>query len=85
MKYAYYPGCTQESTAEEFGLSSEAVCHALGIELEEIPDWSCCGASSGHFVDEDLAHALPARAFERPCPTTPRWAAAGPGQADRRG
>ncbi len=61
MKYAYYPGCTQESTAEEFGLSSEAVCQALGIELEEIPDWNCCGASSGHFVDEELAHALPAR------------------------
>lgn len=61
MKYAFYPGCTQESTAEEFGLSSEAVCRALGIELEEIPDWNCCGASSGHFVDDELAHALPAR------------------------
>ncbi|MCP4715922.1 MAG: heterodisulfide reductase subunit B [Deltaproteobacteria bacterium] len=61
MKYAYYPGCTQEATAEEFGLSSVAVCRALGIELEEIPDWSCCGASSGHFEDDTLAHALSAR------------------------
>jgi heterodisulfide reductase subunit B len=61
VKYAFYPGCTQESTAEEFGLSSKTVCHALGIELEEIPDWNCCGASSGHFLDDELAHALPAR------------------------
>ena len=61
MKYAFYPGCTQESTAEEFGLSSKAVCRELGIELEEIPDWNCCGASSGHFMDEALADALPAR------------------------
>ena len=61
MKYAFYPGCTQESTAEEFGLSSEAVCKALGIELEEIPDWNCCGASSGHFLDDEISHALPAR------------------------
>ncbi len=61
MKYAFYPGCTQESTAIEFGRSSEEVCRRLGIELEEIPDWNCCGASSGHFLDDDLAHALTAR------------------------
>jgi heterodisulfide reductase subunit B len=61
VKYAFYPGCTQESTAEEFGLSTKAVCRELGIELEEIPDWSCCGASSGHFLDETLSDALPAR------------------------
>lgn len=61
MKYAFFPGCTQESTAEEFGRSSRAVCSSLGIELEEIPDWNCCGATSGHFLDDDLAHALPGR------------------------
>ncbi len=61
VKYAYYPGCTQESTAEEFGDSSRAACGGLGIELADIPDWCCCGASSGHAMDEVLSHALPAR------------------------
>lgn len=61
MKYAFFPGCTQESTAEEFGRSSTAVCSRLGIELDEIPDWNCCGASSGHFLDDELAHALSGR------------------------
>jgi heterodisulfide reductase subunit B len=61
MKYSFYPGCSQESGEEQFGKSSEAVCRALGIELEEIPDWTCCGASAGHFLNEELAHALPGR------------------------
>ncbi len=61
MKYAYYPGCSQEGGEEHFGKSTEAVCHALGIELQEIHDWTCCGASSGHFFNEDLSQALPAR------------------------
>jgi heterodisulfide reductase subunit B len=61
MKYAYYPGCSQEGGEEHFGKSTEAVCHALGIELQEIHDWTCCGASSGHFLNEDLSYALPAR------------------------
>jgi len=61
MKYAYYPGCSQEGGEEHFGKSTEAVCHALGIELQEIHDWTCCGASSGHFMNEDLSVALPAR------------------------
>jgi heterodisulfide reductase subunit B len=58
VKYAFYPGCTQESTAEEFGLSSRAVCGELGIELEEIPDWNCCGASSGHFRNLAIAEQM---------------------------
>jgi heterodisulfide reductase subunit B len=47
MKYAYYPGCSQEGGEEHFGKSTEAVCHALGIELQEIHEWTCCGASLG--------------------------------------
>ena len=61
MKVAYYPGCTQRGTAEEFGHSTEAACEALGIELAEIPDWNCCGATSAHALDHALAIALPAR------------------------
>ncbi|MBN1955614.1 MAG: CoB--CoM heterodisulfide reductase iron-sulfur subunit B family protein [Anaerolineae bacterium] len=61
MKYAYYPGCTIETTAVEFGRSTNAVCEALGIELVEIEDWNCCGASSAHSLDHELSLRLPAR------------------------
>lgn len=61
MRYSYYPGCTSETTAIEFGRSTEAVCEALGIELIELDDWNCCGASSAHSLDHELALALPGR------------------------
>lgn len=61
MRYTYYPGCTSETTAIEFGLSIEVVCEALDIELEELDDWNCCGASSAHSLDHELALALPGR------------------------
>ena len=61
MKYAYYPGCSLHSTAKEYDLSTRAVCRELGIELEEIPDWSCCGATSAHSLNRDLGIALPLR------------------------
>jgi len=61
MRYAFYPGCAQESSAREYRLSAEVVCRELGVELEEIPRWNCCGASSGHFLNEELSLALAAR------------------------
>ncbi|MBM3474376.1 MAG: heterodisulfide reductase subunit B [Armatimonadetes bacterium] len=61
MRVAYYPGCSLEGTAIEFDQSCRAMCEALGIELVEVPDWNCCGASSAHFVNHDLAVALGAR------------------------
>ncbi len=61
MKYTYYPGCTIGTTAVEFGLSTDAICEALGVELVELEDWNCCGASSAHSLDHELALRLPAR------------------------
>ena len=60
MKYAYYPGCSLESTAWDFDKSTRAVCRALGIELQEIPDWVCCGSTPAHTSNASLAVALPA-------------------------
>jgi heterodisulfide reductase subunit B len=60
-RYAFYPGCTLHSTGVEFGASTELVCEALDLELVEIPDWNCCGASSAHSMDHTLFLALPAR------------------------
>ena len=59
MKYAYYPGCSLHSTGKDYDISAQAVCQALGIELHEIPDWVCCGASSGHSTSKLLSVALP--------------------------
>jgi len=61
MKYAYFPGCSLHSTAKEYDCSTRAVCRAIGVELQEIPDWNCCGASSAHSLSHNLALALPAR------------------------
>lgn len=61
MKIAYYPGCSLHGTAKEYDQSLKAVSRVLGIELKEIEDWSCCGASSAHATNFKLSVALPAR------------------------
>lgn len=61
MKYAYYPGCSLRESAQEFDVSVRAVMERLGAEIEEIPDWTCCGASAAESVDHNLSLALPAR------------------------
>ncbi len=61
MKVSYYPGCSLHSTGLEYGKSTQEVCKILDIELEELPDWNCCGASSAHCTDEVLAIELATR------------------------
>lgn len=61
MKVSYYPGCSLHGTAKEYDQSVRVVSRALGIELEEIEDWSCCGATSAHSTNFKLSVALPAR------------------------
>lgn len=60
MKYAYYPGCSAESTARDLHSSSIAVARRLSIELIEPDGWSCCGATPAHQTDRILAASLPA-------------------------
>jgi heterodisulfide reductase subunit B len=59
MKLAYYPGCVSKSTGKEMDASTRAVCAALGIELVELDDWNCCGAT--HVSNELVATGLAAR------------------------
>ena len=61
LKYAYYPGCSLHGTAREYDASTRLACDSLGIELEELDDWSCCGATPAHNLDRWLGLALPAR------------------------
>jgi heterodisulfide reductase subunit B len=59
MKYAFFPGCSLESTAWDFDRSTRATCQALGIELTDIPDWVCCGSTPAHCSNASLALSLP--------------------------
>ena len=61
MNYAYFPGCSLESTAKEYDISSRVVMRELGVELEELKDWNCCGASAAEITSHLLSVVLPAR------------------------
>ncbi len=61
MKYAYYPGCSLHGTNVDYDESTKAVADVLGVELEEIDNWSCCGSTPAHCTDPYLAVSLPAR------------------------
>jgi heterodisulfide reductase subunit B2 len=60
MRYAYFPGCSAESTARDMHQSTLAVAEALGVEMIEPKGWTCCGATAGHQTDRVLAASLPA-------------------------
>ena len=61
MSYGYFPGCSLHGMAKEFDLSVRRCLAGLQMELTEIPDWNCCGASPAHAVNEELALALAVR------------------------
>ncbi len=61
MKYIYYPGCSLEGTAREYDVSTRATMAALGTELTELEDWTCCGASAADATSYLLSMALASR------------------------
>jgi len=75
---AYYPGCSLRHSAAEFDSTTRTLLKALGIDITEVPDWTCCGASPAHMTDHLLAQALSTRnlrqaatvsdEFMAPCP-----------------
>ena len=60
-KVSFYPGCSLSGTAKEYLNSTKSICENIEIELVEIPDWSCCGASSAHSLSYEDSVLLPAR------------------------
>lgn len=61
MKISYYPGCSLDGTAIEYNESLQDVVKTMDVELEELPDWTCCGASSAHVTNGKLATSLAGR------------------------
>lgn len=43
MKLSYFPGCTLKNKAQDLDLYARRSALALGITLEEIEEWQCCG------------------------------------------
>jgi heterodisulfide reductase subunit B len=60
-RYLYYPGCSVKGTARAYEDSLLAVFEALGVQLDELDDWNCCGATAYMSIDETQAAALAAR------------------------
>jgi heterodisulfide reductase subunit B len=61
MKYGYYPGCSLERNAGSYHDSAMAVAKPLGVELVEIKDWNCCGATEYFSINLLPAYALVGR------------------------
>ena len=61
MKYYLYPGCSAEGSALEYKISTLRVLEALGAEVTELEDWTCCGASAASVQSGLLGVTLPAR------------------------
>ncbi len=61
MSYVFFPGCSLDGTARDFHRSTLAVAARLGLDLPELPDWTCCGSTAAHGSDALLADALPAK------------------------
>jgi heterodisulfide reductase subunit B len=57
MKISYYPGCTLKTKAKNLDKAAVASLEALGIEVEEIDRWNCCGAVYSLTAD-DLIHMV---------------------------
>ena len=61
MTYLYYPGCSLKSSGRAYEESLLAVLRKLEFPIQELPQWSCCGATAYMGIDESKAFALAGR------------------------
>jgi heterodisulfide reductase subunit B len=61
MTLGFYPGCSLKGSSREYAESVLAVAKAFDINIVEISDWNCCGATAAHNMNKELSFALPAR------------------------
>ncbi len=71
---SYYPGCSLESSARESNLALKESARLLGLNLIELEDWNCCGASSAKVLDKDTAFSLASRNLSLAPPDRPLMA-----------
>ena len=61
VQFSYYPGCSVEGMNKAYDKATRVVCEALDINLTELTDWNCYGATSYMAINEQRAHLLSAR------------------------
>ena len=64
MKICYYPGCTLKTQAKDLDNYARKSAAALGVEMEEIEDWQCCGAVYPTARDEIATKLSAVRALD---------------------
>jgi len=61
VEIGYYPGCALHGSSNDYEASVRACMKKMQVELKELDDWICCGATAAHNLNKKLATALPAR------------------------
>ena len=61
MNVGYYPGCALHGSSNDYEQSLRCCLTNLDVQLQEVPDWICCGATAAHALNHKLSLALPAR------------------------
>ncbi len=61
MSIPYFPGCTLSTKGAGFDRSGRAVAEALGMPLEELADWQCCGATFPLATENSMSFIAPTR------------------------
>ena len=61
MKFSYFPGCSLKGTGRAYEESLIEVLKVVGVELVELEDWNCCGATAYMAVDEVKACVMASR------------------------
>ena len=63
MTYSYFPGCTLKTKGKELDIWGRVSADALGLRLEELPQWQCCGAVYPMAKDEIASRLSSVRAL----------------------
>ncbi len=61
MKICYYPGCTLKNHAKNFEDSTICSLNSIGVEVEELSRWNCCGTVFSLTTDDLIHHIAPIR------------------------
>lgn len=64
MKVSYFPGCTLKNKAKDLDMYAYRAAEALGITLEEIENWQCCGGVFTTAVNEVATKLSSVRALK---------------------
>lgn len=65
MKLIYYPGCTLKNQAKNFEDSGLCVLEKMGVEVQELARWNCCGTVFSLVTDDLIHHIAPIRVLIR--------------------